>query len=57
LIKYSLNGHKSIRFLGGDVTLASAVKVLLSDCIKDAILRWLIDNWGYEGERLRHLTL
>src|SRR5262245_31857944 len=53
LIENSLNGHVSRRSWGA-VTFASdfsVVRVLLSDCIKDAILRWLISHSGYEGER------
>src|SRR5262245_13894843 len=53
LIKCSLNGHVSKRSWG-TVTFASdfsVVRVSLSDCIKDAILRWLISHSGHEGER------
>ena len=53
LIKCSLNGHVSKRSWG-PVILASdfsALKVSLSECIKDAILRWLIGHSGCEGER------
>src|SRR5262245_13917592 len=56
LIKCSLNGHVSKR-LRGAVTLASdfsALTVLLSDCIKDAILRRLIDHSGFDGGERRH---
>src|SRR6266508_3569091 len=56
LIKCSLNGHVSKR-LWGAVILASdfsALRVLLSDCIKDAILRWLIGRSGCDGGERRH---
>src|SRR5215510_2702684 len=51
LIKYSLNGQVSKRSRG-PVILASdfsALRVSLSGCIKDAILRWLIDHSGFDG--------
>src|SRR5262247_173076 len=52
LIKCSLNGHVSKRSWGAVILASdfSALRVLLSDCIKDAILRWLIDHSGFEGE-------
>src|SRR4030095_10394558 len=51
LIKYSLNGHVSKRSRGAVILASdfSALRVLLSDCIKGAILRWLISHSGYDG--------
>src|SRR5262245_14957324 len=53
LIKCSLNGHVSKRWWGPLIFASdcSAVSVSMSDCIKYAILRWLISQSGYEGER------
>src|SRR5215510_5583501 len=51
LIKCSLKGHVSKRSWG-PVILASdfsALRESLSECIKDAILRWLISHSGYDG--------
>jgi hypothetical protein len=51
LIKCSLNGHVSKRLWGAVIFASdfSALRVSLSDCIKDAILRWLIDHSGCDG--------
>src|SRR5215510_1020935 len=51
LIKCSPGGHVSKRCWGAVILASdfSALRVLLSDCIKDAILRWLIDHPGYDG--------
>jgi hypothetical protein len=51
LIKYSLNGHVSKRSRGAVILASdfSALRVSLSECIKDAILRWLIDHSGFDG--------
>src|SRR5262249_13392769 len=55
LIESSLNGHFSKRSRDAVIFASdfSALRVSLSDCIKDAILRWLIDPSGCEGDR-RH---
>src|SRR5262245_8441880 len=57
LIKCSPGGHVSKRWWGAVILASdfSALRVLLSDCIKDAILRWLISHSGCEGEAARIL--
>src|SRR5262245_55839857 len=55
LIKCSLNGHVSKRLWGAVIFASdfSALRVSLSECIKDAILRWLIDHSGFNGGERR----
>src|SRR5262245_49155998 len=56
LIKCSPGGHVSKRSRGAVILASdfSALTVLLSDCIKDAILRRLIDHSGIDGGERRH---
>src|SRR5262252_3654068 len=51
LIKFSPGGHVSKRSWGAVIFASdfSALRVSLSECIKDAILRWLIDHSGFDG--------
>src|SRR5215813_7087322 len=56
LSKCSPGGHVSKRSRGAVILASdfSALRVSLSDCIKDAILRWLIDHSSFDGGERRH---